>query len=76
MAELCRPPGKATSRVVALWKDASLGETVPIELPHGAEAIVLHLTREWKREFTADGRSDDETTAYVTLAGVHPVMAD
>lgn len=75
MCQLSRPPNvKAASRVVALWKERS-GTPVEIELPQGADAIVLSLTVQYAEEWTADGRSDLCTTGYPTLAGVHPITA-
>jgi hypothetical protein len=73
MAQLCRPPGKAGSRVVALWKDAG-NPPIELELPPRASGLVLSLTREYAEEFTADGRSDGGATGYVRLNGVHPVF--
>jgi hypothetical protein len=76
MCRLSRPPHiKSASRVVALWKDARSGTPVEIELPQGADAIVLSLTVEYLEEWTADGRSDLCTTGYPTLAGIHPITA-
>jgi hypothetical protein len=73
MATLCRPKGSAESRCIALWKDARSGGPVEIELPHGAEAVVLSLSTEFYPEWTADGRDDYGTTGYPILAGVYPV---
>lgn len=72
MALLSRPPAKPASRVVALWKEAN-GHPVEIELPPGADALVLCLSREMERQWTADGRHDDGQTGKVCLAGVHSV---
>jgi hypothetical protein len=72
MALLSRPPAKPVSRVVALWKEAN-GHPVEIELPSGADALVLCLSREKERQWTADGRQDFGQTGKVCLAGVHPV---
>lgn len=74
MATMSRPPGKAVSRVVGLWKDAVRPDPVEIVLPEGADAIVLTLSAENHEEFTADGRSDGGTTGYPILAGIHPVF--
>jgi hypothetical protein len=74
MATLSRPTGKPESRVVALWKDALTPGPIEIELPKGADGIVLTLSNEFREEWTADGRSDDESTGYPILAGVHPVF--
>jgi hypothetical protein len=76
MCCLSRPPYlKSSSRVVALWKDAKSGTPVEIELPAGADAIVLSLTVQYLEEWTADGRSDLGTTGYPILAGIHPIAA-
>jgi hypothetical protein len=75
MVELSRPPNvTAGSRVVALWKDAKSRKPLEIELPKGADALVLSLTVQYIEEYTADGRSDHRTTGYPILAGVHPVF--
>jgi hypothetical protein len=74
MAMMSKPPGKAVSRVVGLWKDAVRPDPVEIVLPEGAEAVVLTLSAENHEEFTADGRTDEGTTGYPILAGIHPVF--
>jgi len=76
MVDLCRPAGKPPSRVVALWKDAKSGEAREIELPAGAEGLVLNLTRQKQTEWSADGRSDGGVAGYPILAGVHPIRLD
>jgi hypothetical protein len=74
MAELSRPPsGANTSRAIALWKDAKTGEAISIELPSNKDGVVLSLSRELVREYSADGRDDGKTTGYPTLSGVHYV---
>jgi hypothetical protein len=74
MAELSRPPSMAkASRAIALWKDAKTGEAVSIELPAGKDGVVLSLSRELVKEYSADGRDDGKTTGYPTLSGVHYV---
>src|SRR5207253_1966277 len=76
MAQLSRPPGvKETSRIVALWKDAKTGGPFEIELPKGADGVVLTLSGEYFEEWTADGRGDRGTSGYPILTGVHPVSA-
>ncbi len=75
MCEFSRPPGKSLSRTVALWKDAYSGEAVQIDLPSGADAILLNLVRHVDEEWTADGRSDQGAAGYPALAGIHPVAA-
>lgn len=72
MARLCRPPGTAECRVIALWKDARSPKPVEI-YADDRSGVVLSLTREFKEEWTADGRSDGGGTAYLLLNGVHQV---
>lgn len=72
MVSLSRPNGRPSSRVVALWKDARSGP-IEIELPRDCEAVLLALTSEYRKEYSADGRHDEETTSYLTLSGVHPI---
>ncbi len=74
MCEFSRPAGKPASRTVALWKDSFSGETREIDLPVGAEGLVLNLVRRMGEEWTADGRSDGGNAGYPALAGVHPVF--
>lgn len=74
MAELCQPPaGQARSRIIALWKDARSGQSTQIELPAGAEGLVLTLERSRGVEFAADGRRDGATESASTW---HPRLAD
>jgi hypothetical protein len=74
MAELSRPPSVANaSRAIALWKDAKTGEAISIELPPKKDGVVLSLSRELVKEYSADGRNDGETTGYPTLSGIHYV---
>jgi hypothetical protein len=51
MAELSkpRPGGTCRSHVAALWKDAERG-LIEIELPTGADAIVLNISVDHKEE--------------------------
>jgi hypothetical protein len=76
MVDLCRPPIGAHNkkRTVALWKDARNREAVEIDLPQGADAIVVTLTCDKLEELTADGRSDGGQTAYPVLSGVQPIF--
>lgn len=77
MAELCRPPSIATtSRAVALWKDAKTGEAISIELPPKMEGVVLSLSRQFVKEWSADGRNDGGATGYPTLSGIHYVSSN
>lgn len=74
MSELSRPPGLSPSRTVALWKDAKSGAARQIDLPAGAEGIVLNLSRQLDEEWSADGRSDGRMAGYPVLSGAHPVF--
>lgn len=73
MCSLSRPPNCGPLRTVAMWKDALSASPLSIDLPEGADGIVLHLVRRYQREYTADGRDDVLGAGYPTLAGVHPV---
>ena len=72
---LSRPPhGKGGSRVIGLWKDVNTGDPVPIELPVGADAVVLSLAVHYGTEWRADGRGDPNASGYPVFGGVHPVF--
>lgn len=76
MVNLARtPPGTIPSRSIALWRDARSG-TTEIELPSGAQGIVLSLYLERSREWSADGRQDDPAGASFSprLGGIHPIF--
>jgi hypothetical protein len=73
MTALCRPPGKAASRSIGLWKDSKSAGPIELELPIGSGGLVLCLAIETHEEWVADGRTDGGSTGYPTLAGVHPV---
>lgn len=76
MTQLSCPPGLKRSRAVGLWKDARLGEAVELELPEGADGLILSIAVENYEEWTADGRSDGGTSGYPILAGLHPISVD
>lgn len=73
MVLLSKPFDKPASRVVGLWKDYKSPQAVQIELPPGKMGVVLSLTRRIEEEFSADGRSDEGATAYLTLTGMHSI---
>jgi len=74
MAKLSRSTNaKDRSRVIALWKDAKSSAAKELELPAGADALVLTLTVKYETEVTADGRDDGEHSAYPILTGIHPI---
>jgi hypothetical protein len=58
--------------IVGLWKDAR-GPARQIELQRDCDAIVLSLNREYRREWSADGRDDGGTTAYLTFGSFHNI---
>jgi hypothetical protein len=60
-------------RSVGLWKDAISGKAREIILEPGAEGVVLSLSRQMEKEWTADGRHDDGSTGYLRLNGMHQV---
>ena len=62
-----REPGRENrSRVVGFWKDVQ--RDVELKLGEGETALVLHVDRESRTEFTADGRSSE--------AGYFPILRD
>lgn len=61
-----------TKRIIGLWKDAR-GSAREIELPGEVDAVVLSLNCEYRNEWTADGRDDGQTTAYLTFGRLHYV---
>jgi hypothetical protein len=85
------PPGKPPRRAVALWRDGGGGSMRELELPEGAEALLLTLTKTRTRdseEWSADGRSClgdrglgakepklRRETPYLRLTGVSPIAA-
>ena len=73
MVLLSKPFDKPTSRVVGLWKDYTSRDAVEIELPPRKKGVVLSLTRQLREEFSADGRSDEKSTAYLILTGMRPI---
>jgi hypothetical protein len=73
MVLLSKPYDRPASRVVGLWKDYSSPTAVEIDLAPGKTGIVLSLTRRLREEFSADGRSDENATAYLMLTGMHPI---
>ena len=73
MVLLSKPFNKPASRVVGLWKDYTSRGAIEIELPPQKNGVVLSLTRQVREEFTADGRGDGGSTAYLILTGMHPI---
>lgn len=75
MVGLSRTPRSATpSRSIGLWKDVR-ADRVELELPQGADGLLLNLCTESVEEWTADGRSDGGVTGHPRLGGVHPLRA-
>lgn len=61
-----KPPSEhdKTHTIIALWKDAK-NPAVPIELREGSVGVVLELERQFFKAWSADGRDDGGTTAYL-----------
>lgn len=82
MARLSKVPANSTAAkknpkggtVVALWKDAK-SAALPIEMKDDSVGIVLKLHREFYEEWTADGRGDGKTTAYLLCNGYEQVKS-
>jgi hypothetical protein len=58
------------SHVIGLWRDAIYGER-EIGLQVGHDACVLSLVCRTTREYTIDGRSDDDSAHFPVFAGSH-----
>lgn len=63
-------PSERGPRSIALWKDSWAPSTTELELPDGAHALLLTISPKKVQTFTADGRSDKETTMSLTLTSV------
>lgn len=74
LVDLARSQRRGGPRSIALWKDAISGKTREICLDDGAEGVVLTLSSEMHKEWTADGRHDDKSTGYLRLMGVHQLF--
>jgi len=72
MVDLAISQGNKGPRSVGLWKDAT-SPVQPLILKDGSEGLVLCLSREFEKEWTADGRDDGRSTGYLRLTGVHQV---
>jgi hypothetical protein len=75
MTVLSSASGWPESRVVAMWKDA---KRAAHELPlfQGAWGMVLSIKAEDRTEYTADGRTDQRTSSYLSLEQVHQVYPE
>ena len=74
MTDLSRPSsGPRRGRVIGLWKDAISRTATEIELPAGADAMLLSLSVILREEKTADGRTDGGWAGYPQLSGLHPI---
>jgi hypothetical protein len=74
MTQLGRPvTGGARSRVIALWKDYLSGSPPEISLDEGSEAVLLSLSLQTTKEYSADGRSKGETAICPVLTGIRSV---
>lgn len=72
MTELSRPADTSVCRVVGLWRD-KFGGFRQIELEPKSEGVVLSLTVEEDREWTADGREDKNDSSYLRLNGIRQI---
>lgn len=73
MTKLCT--GGVNRHKIAMWKDYRDGRPQPINLPDGAEGVVLYIEHEEREEWTADGRGDNAATSYPVLKMAIPVGA-
>lgn len=73
MSTLSKPidSSKDRSGTIALWRDAKTG-TTEIFCPSSADGVVLTVTAEYHKEWTADGRTDSKG-GYPVLSGHHPI---
>jgi hypothetical protein len=77
MVDLSRPVGmtkKRSPRVIALWKDAK-HPTREISLDLGADGVLLEIGSEKVPEWTADGRDDGGTTAFLIYKDTKQIRA-
>lgn len=72
MVEKMQIPNVPKSRAVGLWKDP-LHRPMEIELEQGKSAILLYMSVENQKEITADGRTEEVATPYLTLGGVSQI---
>jgi hypothetical protein len=69
MSMLSKPKtgSKNRNRVIGLWQ--SPGENLTeLELPKGKEALILTITRSYRTEWSADGRSGKENRGFLHLS--------
>jgi hypothetical protein len=57
---------------IGLWRDPVKNETVELNLPRTAHALLLTITSSRKTEYTLDGRSEDGTVK-LSLGGIRPI---
>lgn len=62
--------GLPGARSIALWREAFQSASRAIILEPGAEGVVLKLGSKMSKEWTADGRHDDQKTGYLSLEEV------
>jgi hypothetical protein len=74
MAKRSFMPGQEGYCPVALWKDP-YGSAQSLSLPDGCHALVLTIAQSWEPQRTLDGRSDQGSTAQLTLAGVRAIRS-
>lgn len=71
MAERSVPAGGKKDRTIAIWSDSN--GLHPLELPVDHDALLLTLRVEWREEFSADGRPDQQRAAHLLLGQADPV---
>jgi hypothetical protein len=74
MVARSRPPGLPPSRTIAMWSDPWTGIR-PIELAHGASAVLITSTVEPTEAWTADGRRHTTGVPASVLTGVDQLRA-
>ena len=67
-----RSKARDGARVVALWKDAQ-HPPIEITLEPGSSGVLLELQRQFYKEWSADGRDDGGTTAYLICNTIRQV---
>jgi predicted amidohydrolase len=74
MASRSKPPGKAASRVVAMWSDPATGRH-ELELARGASAMLITATIDMTTAWTADGRRHERNTPSIVLSEIEQLRA-
>lgn len=66
------PPGIVRQRTIGLWQDAC-SRPRELVLDEGAQALLLSVVCDQRKEWTADGRDDGAAAGVCVLAGVYQV---